>query len=83
MWTWRLLKSAGAKAGAHGASTYVMEVPSGYVLRTVHEARPGRGPDYAEHPSPYSEALVFVPHVKAAYDLFVPGEEAEGAPPCE
>lgn len=56
MWKWKSLPMHG------GTITSVMDVPGGYIVRTEHEARLGRGPDYQQHPVPTSTALVFVPY---------------------
>lgn len=72
MWKWKTLKNTGH---AYGASTFIMEVPGGYVLRVQHSARQGRGPNYAEHPIPVCETMTFIPCTDATKGNY--------GPPCE
>jgi hypothetical protein len=69
MWTWNRLPG-----DSSGAMTFAMEVPGGHIVRTVHPARQGRGPDFPAHPIPASEAMVYVPTGQ-----LIGGEK----PPCE
>ena len=59
MFKWKLLKDA-SPYGYMG-ETFIMRVPNGYVLKHQHEDRPGRGPEYQQHPIGVQTSMVFIP----------------------